>query len=441
MFKTLKEAFKLKDVRKKIIITLLLLLIYRLGCWIPTPGIVANAFESVVNSDKGGFLSIISAVSGSALANGAILALGVTPYINASIIMQLLTIAIPPLERLSKQGEEGKKKMAFYTKICALILSLLQAIGIVVGFGVSSLDVNVFFGSAFATGAVVVAILVAGAMFTVWLGDKITALGIGNGLSMLIFVGLLSTAGKAIFQSVTSISASNLEGLWSLLVFLAVLIAIFAFIVFIDSAERRIPVQYAKQMKGRKMYGGQNTNIPIKINANGVMPIIFATSIITFPQMIMSLFWYSTEEGSAYMWYAKNLGAGTWLYIVLTALLILLMSYFWSQVSFNPEDVSRQIQQNGGFIPGYRPGKTTADYLKRVSNRITLWGAIFLALIALIPSILFKSLNGALDLSISGSLINAFSATGMLIVVSVALEIDKQLEAQLLMRNYKGFLK
>ena len=434
MFKTLKEAFKIKDVRRKILITLLLLLIYRIGCWLPTPGIALGTYQEAVSAG-GDFLSVISAVSGSALANGALLALGVVPYINASIIMQLLTVAIPPLERLSKQGEEGKKKISMYTRICALILAIIQSIGIVVGFGVDSLDTSVFFGSAFATGAVVVCILVAGAMFTVWLGEKITALGVGNGLSLLIFVGLLSSAGTAIFNTIAGISSTNLENIWTLLIFLLMLVLIFGFIVWIDNAERRIPVQYAKQIKGRKMYGGQNTNIPIKINASGVMPIIFATAIISFPQLIMSIFWYSTEEGSAYMWYAENLGAGTWPYVIIVAALILLFSYFYSTISFNPEDISRQIQQNGGFIPGYRAGKPTADYLKKVSNRITLWGAIFLALIALVPSFIF-SLIGS-----SGSLINAFSATGLLIVVSVALEIDKQLEAQLLMRNYKGFLK
>ena len=441
MLKNLREAFKIKEVRKKIIITLVLLLIYRIGCWLPTPGIVIGSFQSVVDKDGGGFLSLISAITGNALSNGALLALGVGPYINASIIMQLLAVAIPSLERLSKQGEEGKRKMAFYTKICALILALTQAIGIVVGFGAGNLDSATFFGSTWLTGAVVVAILVAGAMFTVWLGDKITSLGIGNGLSLLIFVGLLATAGRAIANSVTDIASGNLEGLWSLIIFAVAIIIIFGFIVFIDSAERRIPVQYAKQMKGRKMYGGQSTNIPIKINSSGVMPIIFATAIITFPQLLMSIFWYSTEEGSAYMWYAQNLGAGTWLYSVLVAFLIFVFSYFYSQIMFNPEDVSRQIQQNGGFIPGYRPGKPTSDYLKRVSNRITLWGAIFLSLVALIPSLMFKTLNTVLNLGMSGSLISAFSATGLLIVVSVALEIDKQLEAQLLMRNYKGFLK
>ena len=248
MLKNLREAFKIKEVRKKIIFTLLLLLVYRIGCWLPAPGIKLGSFQAVVDGDSGGFLSVISAISGSALANGAILALGVVPYINSSIIMQLLAVAIPSLERLSKQGEEGKKKMALYTKICALILAIIQSIGIVIGFGADSLDSATFFGSSFATGAVVVCILVAGAMFTVWLGDKITSLGIGNGLSLLIFVGLLATAGRAIFNSISSISPSNLEGLWALIIFAVAIILIFGFIVFIDSAERRIPVQYAKQM-------------------------------------------------------------------------------------------------------------------------------------------------------------------------------------------------
>lgn len=433
MFKTLKEAFKIKEVRRSIIITLLLLLIYRIGCWLPTPGIALSNFTNSV-SKGGDFLSIISAVSGNALTNGALLALGVVPYINASIIIQLLTVAIPALERLSKQGEDGKKKIAKYTKICALILAIAQAIGIVVGFGKASLDTSIFFGNVWLTGFVVVAILVAGAMFTVWLGDKITSLKVGNGLSLLIFVGLLATAGKAIFDNIAGISSTNLENIWNLLIFFAALIVIFGFIVWIDNAERKIPVQYAKQIKGRKMYGGQNSNIPMKINSSGVMPIIFATALISFPQLIMSIFWYSTEEGSAYMWYSTYLGSGSWIYSLLVAVLILFFSYFYSQISFNPEDVSRQIQQNGGFIPGYRAGKPTADYLKKVSNRITLWGAIFLALIALIPTYIFTLLN-------TGSLINAFSATGLLIVVSTALEVQKQLESQLLMRNYKGFLK
>ena len=282
------------------------------------------------------------------------------------------------------------------------------------------------------TAIVVVLVLVAGAMFTVWLGERITELGIGNGLSLLIFVGILSSAGMAILANVQSIIKGDLNGLWTLLIFLAAVIVIFALIVFVDGAERRVPVQYAKQMKGRKMYGGQNTNIPIRVNGSGVMPIIFASALLTFPQMIMSIFW---PNSNAMAWYNQWMGTGSWPYIVVSSLLILFFSYFYAQITFNPDDISKQIQQNGGFIPGIRPGKPTSDYLRKISNRIILFGAIFLAFINLVPSLVFKGISG------NSTLVSAFSATGLLIVVSVALEFDKQLEAQLLMRNYRGFLK
>ncbi len=430
MFKTIVEAFKIKDVRRKILFTLGLLLIYRVGCWLPIPGIVPSYYSG---STSDGFLGLLSAVSGGALANGAILALGVLPYINASIIIQLLTIAIPKLERLSKQGEEGRKKINLYTKIAALVLALAQAIGIVVSFGSAAIDVTLF-GVNFPSWIVasfIVVVLVAGAMFTVWLGDKITDLGIGNGLSLLIFVGILSSAGTAIFNACAN-AANNLDYLWTLLGFLVAVIVIFGLIVWVDSAERRIPIQYAKQIKGRKMYGGQSTHIPIKVNASGVMPIIFATAIISFPQLLCSMFW---STSGFYAWYSKWLGAGSWVYSIVLAVLILFFSYFYAQLSFNPDDVSKQIQQNGGFIPGIRAGKPTSDYLKRVSKRITLFGAIFLAFIALVPTLVFTAISR------DGTLVNAFSATGLLIVVSVALEFNKQLESQMLMRNYKGFLK
>ena len=423
MFKTFKEAFKIKDVRKKILLTLLLLLIYRIGCWLPTPGILTSVFAS--NTSEG-FLSIISAVNGSALSNGALLALGVLPHINASIIIQLLTVAIPKLEKLSKQGEDGKKKIALYTRIAALILATAQAIGIVVSFGTASLDTTIFGGGTF-TAIMVVVILVAGAMFTVWLSERITDLGIGNGMSLLIFVGILSSAGQAIFEAIKGVF-SNIDYLWTLLIFVLAVILIFGLIVWVDLAERKIPVQYAKQIKGRRMYGGQSTHIPIKVNSTGVMPIIFAMSIISFPQLIMSIFWPTAK-------YPAILATGGWLYSILVALLILFFAYFYAQISFNPEDVSRQLQQNGGFITGIRAGKPTAEYLGRVSKRITLFGAIFLMFIALVPTLIFTFIGG------SSSLVNAFSATGLIIVVSTALEFNKQLEAQLLMRNYKGFLK
>lgn len=427
MFKTIVNAFKDKEIRNKILITIALLLVYRLGCWLPVPGINVEAFSASVDSQD--FLSLLSSVSGGALANGAILALGISPYISASIIIQLLTIAIPSLERLSKMGEEGKKKISLYTKIAALVLAIVQAVAIVISY---SSALNTLTLPQWLVSAMVVTILVAGSMFTYWLGEKITSYGIGNGQSLLIFVGILSTAASSLYFVIVNIFKGSTESIVELLLFVLALVFIFGFIVFMDLGERRIPVQYAKQVKGRKMYGGQSTFIPIRVNATGVMPIIFASAIISFPQLLFSIFW---PNSSFYKWYATWLGAGGWIYIVLTGLLILFFAYFWTQVTFNTEDISRNIQQNGGFILGIRPGKETAKYLKRISNRITLFGAIFLAIIAIVPSIIFKSL------SFTGGLTNAFSATGLLIVVSVAIELDKALDNQMLMKNYKGFLK
>ena len=432
MFKTLGNAFKVKEIRKGMILTVLLVLVYRIGSWLPVPGLYLDRFnEAVVGQD---FLHLLSSISGGALANGAILAIGIAPYISASIIIQLLTIAIPSLERLSKMGDEGRKKIAFYNKIVALVLAIAQAVGIVFAF--SDMLNTTMFGlelPVWVVGAIVATILVAGAMFTFWLGEKITELGVANGMSLLIFVGILSTAGFMILANIQDIINGNTTAIWHFAAFLIALIFIFAFIVFIDSAERKVPVQYAKQIKGRKMYGGQSTHIPIRVNSTGVMPIIFAMSILTFPQLLTSIFWPNSAFSD---WYGQWLGAGSWIYIVLVGLLILFFAYFWSQVTFNPEDVSRNVQQNGGFIPGIRPGKPTAEYLKKIANRITLFGAIFLGIIAIVPSLIFRGVSS--DMS---SLVNAFSATGLLIVVSVALELDKQLESQILMRNYKGFLK
>ena len=427
MFKTLINAFKVKEIRNKILLTILLICVYRLGCWIPCPGLTPDGFRGIVEAEGADFFQLLSSVSGGALANGSILALGVAPYISSSIIIQLLTIAIPALERLTKMGEEGKKKISIYTKYCALILAIIQAVAVVISYSeILNTDVLPKWGA----GMIVVLVLVAGSMFTYWLGEKITEYGISNGVSLLIFVGILSTASSALVNNFVAIFKGETSKILELGLFLVALIFIFGFIVFMDMSERKIPVQYAKQIKGRKMYGGQSTHIPIRINSTGVMPIIFAMSILSFPQLIMSIFW---PKSHAYEVYSEWLGTGSWIYIVFVGLLILFFSYFWTQVTFNPEDVSKNIQQNGGFIPGIRPGKPTADYLKKISNRITLFGAIFLGIIAIVPSLVFKAIS-------SGGLVNAFSATGLLIVVSVAIEIQKQLDAQMLMRNYKGFL-
>ncbi len=434
MFKNFINALKVKEIRNKILLTILLILIYRLGCWIPVPGVDASAFAAQVSGDEG-FLGLLSSVSGGALANGSILALGISPYISASIIIQLLTIAIPYLERLSKMGDEGKKKIATYTKIAALVLAIAQAVAIVISFEGVLKESKL--GSGFTiptwlTGVIVCLVLIAGSMFTYWLGEKISEFGITNGQSILIFVGILSTAATSLLNNLTLVFGGDMSSLGELALFVVALFLIFGFIVWIDGSERKIPVQYAKQIKGRKMYGGQSTHIPIRVNSTGVMPIIFAMSLLSFPQLILSIF-VDTSTNGFYQWYSKWLGTGSWVYIILVGLLITFFAFFWSQITFNPEDVSKNIQQNGGFIPGIRPGKPTADYLKKISKRVTLFGAAFLSVIAIVPSLLFKS--------ISGSLVSAFSATGLLIVVSVALEFDKTLESHMLMKRYKGFLK
>ena len=436
MFKTLADAFKIKEVRNKIILTLVLLFIYRLGCWLPIPGLDADALGVKVEGNT--FLSLLSSVSGGALSQGSFLALGVSPYITSSIIIQLLSAVIPSWQRLAKDGgADGRKKISQYTKIAALILAVAQAIGIAVGFGAADVaNLGIFGDSKFFCYSFIVLMLVAGAMFTVWLGEKITEIGIGNGMSLLIFVGILSSLGTGLMQNFQNLGVggkATQTAIWQLILFLVVLVAIFALVVFVDGGERKVGVQYAKQMKGRKMYGGQSTYIPVRVNANGVMPIIFASAILTFPQMLFSIFW-ADKTGGFIGWWNKWVGAGSWVYAVLMALLILAFAYFYTMLNFDTDQISRQIQQNGGFIPGIRPGKPTAQYLDGINKKITLFGALFLAFMALVPTLIFTGIN-------LGGLNSAFSATGMLIVVSVALEFDKQLEAQLMMKNYRGFLK
>jgi len=430
MFKTLINAFKVKDLRNKILITLGLLIIFRVGCALVCPGLdLSGAMKDTAQGTT--FFSLMNMLSGDALSNGSILALGVSPYITASIVIQLLTVAIPALERLSKQGEDGRRKIQFYTRIAALVLALAQAIGIVISFK-SYINTDLLGLPVWVIATGIVLILTAGGMFTVWLGEKITQLGVGNGMSLLIFVGIISSSANGISSAISQIG-DNIENLWMLIIYVVALVLIFGLIVFIDSSERRVGVKYAKQIKGRKMYGGQDSFIPIKLNASGVMPIIFATSLLTLPQLVMSIFWPNSD---AYYWYQTYMGTSSWVYIVLLAALIFAFAFFYAQITFDTDDISRRLQQQGGFITGIRPGKTTSDYLKRISKRITLFGAVFLAFIALVPSLAFK----AIDDSTLASLINAFSTTGLMIIVSVALEFDKSLEAQMLMRNYKGFL-
>lgn len=432
MFRTIIDAFKVKEIRKKILLTLLFLFIYRVGCWIPCVGFNTSfVLGDASSSNSFGFFELMNMVSGGALKNCSFLALGVSPYITASIVIQLLSVAIPSLERLTKSGEDGRRKINLYTRIAALVLAIAQSVGIVVGYAGSALDPNLTNAMpAWIVGTGLVLMLTAGSMFTVWIGERITDLGIGNGTSLLIFVGILSSAGTSISQIIKACT-SDITYIWYLVLFLVAIVLIFALIVFMDGGERRVQVQYAKQIKGRRMMGGQSNYIPIRVNATGVMPIIFSSALLTFPQLLISIFWPKVT------WYSDWLGTNSWLYIVLTAILILVFAFFYSKISFDADDVSRRIQQQGGFIPGVRAGKPTAEYLGKISNRITLFGAIFLAIIALIPSLAFKAIG---DYAGAAVLINAFSVTGLMIAVSVALELDKQLSAQMFMRNHKGFL-
>ncbi len=429
MFETLKNAFRNKDIRKKILLTLLILLIFRVGCYIPVPGLLRDYFETQISGNT--FLTLMSDITGGALSSGTLFALGIGPYINASIIMQLLAVGIPPLERLSKQGEEGKKKIAKITRLLTIVLAVVQAIGIIVNFANSgnAIKLDLFFDSKIFAGFYMTIVYTAGAMLVMWLGERITEYGIGNGISMIIFIGILSTAGDTLVNKFAQVVSDPMV-LVEIALFVVLVVVIFFLIVFVDLAERKIPVQYAKQVRGTKMYGGQSSVIPMKISGSGVMPLIFAFAIISFPSMIMSLV---PAWQSAATWWDSVFTSGSWIYILVLCVLIFAFSFFYAQIQFNAEDVSKSIQQNGGFIQGIRPGAPTAKYLKKISNRITLFGAIYLTLIAFVPSLVFSWA--------SYDLVNVFSTTGILIVVSVALELDKQLQSQIMMKNYKGFLK
>lgn len=436
MLETLKNAFKTKEIRVKIFLTLALLLVYRIGCYIPVPGLSAEAIGNIFEETS--FLSILTSMSGGSLQSATLFSLGILPFINAFIIMQLLTLVIPKLEKLSKEGDAGRRKITQITRYVALVLAAVQGIGIVVGWRSQGAIVNLFsfessWDAPYLTMASVIIILMAGSTMVMWLGERITEYGIGNGSSLIIFVGIIAQAGTMMAQAFGSVG-EEWTLIWNIIGFILIVVLIFVFIVFIDLAERRVTVQYSKQIKGNKMYGGQTTYIPIRVNGSGVMPIIFASSLLMFPQMIMALF---VPNSDAYTWYATYMGSGTAVYYVLLALFILFFSYFYAQIQFNPDDVSKNIQQYGGFIPGIRAGKPTSDFLRKISNRITLFGALFLMIIALVPTFIFQALSAGGQLGFG----NAFSATGLLIVVSVALELNKQLESQIMMKHYKGFLK
>lgn len=426
MVASVRNAWKIPDLRKKILMTVLMLLIFRLGPHIPVPGLSSAALKDLAQGGSSlfGFLNIIS---GGAFQNASIFAMSIGPYITASIIIRLLTIAIPKLEQLSKEGEHGKKIMAEWTRYGAVILGFIQASALYVGIR------NVVTVRNFWSYITVTLTFTAGTAFLMWLGEQINEYGIGNGISLLIFAGIVSRLPDGVMILYEYLISGSLgEGVIGYIVILLILlvsVAMIALVVFVQEAERRIPVQYAKKVVGRKMYGGQSSHIPIKVNVSGVMPIIFAMSIMTFPPTIINLIWGNSETGP-FLTYLKDIQNKPW-FTVAYALLVMFFTFFYTMIAFNPIELANNIRKNGGFVPGIRPGKPTSDYITKVLNRITWFGALFLALITILPSLLqtFTKITNVW-----------FGGTSLLIMVGVALETVKQIESQMLMRHYKGFL-
>lgn len=426
MLSTLRNAWKIPDLRKRILFTFAMLVVFRLGSSIPVPGIDRTVIDAMFAASSGGMLDFLNLMAGGAFKDFTIFALNIYPYVTASIIIQLLTIAIPSLEALAKEGEEGRKKIAEYTRYGTVILALIQAIGISVGFFNRAL-----ISKEFLPVAVVVLVLTAGTAFLMWLGELITEKGIGNGISLIIFIGIISRAPGALINMFKLVAAGSVS-IVKVIAFLIVALFIIVGVIAIQEGTRKIPVQYAKRVVGRKMYGGQSTHIPIKVLMAGVIPVIFSTSLLQFPQ-ILAMFLNPNGKFAAFVskYLTLNGTVGAWIYSILNILLIIFFTYFYTAVQFNPIEYANNLKQYGGFIPGIRPGKPTSDYLSKVISRVTFAGAIALAIIATLPVIL----EAFIDLNIH------FGGTGLLIVVGVALETMKQIEAQMMMRHYKGFLK
>ena len=429
MLKTLRNAWRIEDLRKKILFTLLIILLYRLGNAVPVPyvntALLAEYFASLQNT----VLGLYNVMSGGAFSEATIFALSIQPYINASIIIQLLTIAIPALERMSRdEGEEGKKKIASITRYSTVAIGLLQGFAYYMLMKNNSLIVSEYASSIWAA-IVVILTFTTGSAIIMWMGEQITEFGIGNGISIILFASIVSRLPNAVVTTINNVSTGDLQWWAALLMFLGA-VAIVILIVYVSDAERRIPIQYSKRVVGRKIYGGQSTSLPMKVNMSGVLPIIFAQSIAALPATVCAF--VSKWQNS---WIMKNVfDTTTWPYVIIYFLLIIFFAYFYSTIQFNPIEVSNNLRKNGGYIPGYRPGKPTSEFLQKVLNKITLFGAIYLGIVAIVPIIvtMFSDVAQKTGLSIGG--------TSIIIVVGVALETVRALEAQMLMRNYKGFL-
>ena len=422
MLSKIKQSWKVKDVRRRILYTLMMILIFRIGTTIPVPGVDTSIISSLVSGNS--LLALYNMFTGGAFSNFTLFALGIGPYITASIIIQLLTVGFESLKELQKSGEEGRKKMNMYTRYTALVLAIIQAVGITLGVVKSALSSDSIFFI-----VTVIITLVSASMILMWMGDRITEKGLGNGSSIIIFVGIISRIPSDLISVVKSVQSGTLV-LWLAIVLAVIMLVTIALVTFINEAVRKIPVQYAKKVVGRKLYGGQNSHIPMKVNQSGVMPIIFASSLLAFPQTI-ALFMGENAQKFVSTYLSTSGDIGFWIYRSLEVLLIVFFSYFYTTISFNVDDIAENMKNNGGFIPGIRPGRPTIEYLSKILSRITLAGALFLAVIAMIPAFTVHFMN--VNMSLAG--------TSILIVVGVALELKRQLESHLVMRSYQGFLK
>lgn len=424
MLKIVTQAWKVAEIRSKMIFTLLMLVVYRIGSCIPVPNI-DRAVIADMFSGEAGLFDLFDLFSGGSFSNFTIFALSITPYITASIIVQLLTMAFPYFQRLAQEGAEGRKKMAQITRYMTVALGLLQAIGLTVGlFRSAMVDKSVF------SFIVVILVLTAGTAFLMWLGEQINEKGVGNGISLIIFAGIVSRIPSGVRTLFVSVEAGTLSVV-TVIIFVVLAVLVIAGVVLVHEGQRKVPVQYAKRVVGRKMYGGQSTHIPIKVNQTGVIPIIFALALLQFPLTITYFFPNTGFTEFVTKWLSPAGNPGVWIYAMLNVILIIAFTFFYTTISFNPADVANNMKANGGFIPGIRPGKATEEYLQKVMSRITVVGAIYLALVATLPTIL----GVMTPLNIS------FGGTSLLIAVGVALETVRQLENQMLMRNYQGFLK
>ena len=422
---TISRAWKIKELRSKMIFTLLMLVVYRIGSNIPVPGINRATLAQLFTGDNMGLFELFNLFSGGSFSQFTVFALSVTPYITASIIVELLGVAFPYFERLTEEGLEGRKKLTSITRYMTVVLAVIQALGLTLGlFRRAVANQNAF------NFIVITLIRVAGTTFLMWLGEQINEYGIGNGISLLIFGGIIARIPSEINNIRTSYQAGTTSFV-SLLLFIAFAIVIIVAIIAVQQATRRIPVQYAKRVVGRKTYGGQSTHIPLKVNAGGVIPIIFALSILQFPLTLMYFFPDSAFYDFCNKYLSPSGNPGVWIYSVLNIVLILFFNYFYTAITFKPDEIAKNMKQQGGFIPGIRPGKATVDYLTNTMNRISVVGAIFLAIVATIPTVLSQY---------SGFQIT-FGGTSLLIAVGVAMDTVKQMENQMVMRNYKGFLK